>query len=478
MRLSPFIWATLLQLGSGVQAAAVERHDISTIQAVLLPPEAAALQPVIDINIVASTNPPTAALAAPQAASTKLVFAHHIVGNTINYTQESWAYDIALASSKGIDAFALNIGPAGWEQGQVDNAFAAAQSLNTNFKLFLSFDMSVIPCTSASDSSVTQQVILNYASHPNQLVYDGKVFVSTFAGEACTFGTPSSQQGWYNTVKNGLNTYFVPSFFVDPATFKSYAALDGAFGWNSGWPMDDTDITFGPDQLYISDLSGRSYMAAVSPWFFTHYGVDTYNKNMIYRADDWLLAKRWEELIAYRDVVDFVEINTWNDFGESHYVGPIEGMQPNSQAWVNGFEHTGWLDLIAYYASAFKTGYYPAITQDRTFLWARLFPAAAVATNDPVGKPTNWEWTEDYLWAIVQLTAPATVTLSCGPNSSTRYVAAGTIKLKLPLTTDCAVSSTITRDSVRTTFTPQGMIFNTAPETYNFNAFVAASPMV
>ena len=34
--------------------------------------------------------------------------------------------------------------------------------------------------------------------------------------------------------------------------------------------MDDNDITFTPDSLYISNLhSPQTYMAAVSPWFFT-----------------------------------------------------------------------------------------------------------------------------------------------------------------------------------------------------------------
>lgn len=33
--------------------------------------------------------------------------------------------------------------------------------------------------------------------------------------------------------------------------------------------MGDYDINFDPDQSYISNLGGRSYMAAVSPWFFT-----------------------------------------------------------------------------------------------------------------------------------------------------------------------------------------------------------------
>lgn len=46
-------------------------------------------------------------------------------------------------------------------------------------------------------------------------------------------------------------------------------------------------------------------------------------------------------MIAARDSVDIVEIVTWNDYGESHYIGPIKGAQPNSQAWVDGYDHQG-----------------------------------------------------------------------------------------------------------------------------------------
>ena len=51
----------------------------------------------------------------------------------------------------------------------------------------------------------------------------------------------------------------------------------------------------------------------------------------------------------------------------------------------------GWLDLIKYYVAAYKTGTYPAITKDRVYLWARLYPANATAP-DPVGRPANYQW--------------------------------------------------------------------------------------
>lgn len=51
----------------------------------------------------------------------------------------------------------------------------------------------------------------------------------------------------------------------------------------------------------------------------------------------------------------------------------------------------GWLDLIAYYIVAFKTGKYPVIERDRVIMWARLYPAQAGAP-DRVGRPGNWQF--------------------------------------------------------------------------------------
>ncbi len=44
---------------------------------------------------------------------------------------------------------------------------------------------------------------------------------------------------------------------------------DDASKWDSGWTKDDKDITFDSDKNYISNLGGKTYMAACSPWFFT-----------------------------------------------------------------------------------------------------------------------------------------------------------------------------------------------------------------
>ncbi|KAH8096821.1 glycoside hydrolase family 71 protein [Cristinia sonorae] len=423
----------------------------------------------------AVTGTGTAAPATVDASYTPLVIAHHIVGNTYNYSVSNWATDISLAAAKGVDAFALNVGVDSWEPGQIANAYKAAQNYGSTFKLFLSFDMGSLPCTTSSNSALLRNYITTYENHPNQMKFNGSVFASTFAGESCKFGASTVNQGWINTLKTNLTpVYFVPSFFVDPATLNTYTVMDGAFNWNSGWPMGNYDTNFTTDQTYLNNLGNRSYMGAVSPWFFTHYGPKSYNKNFIYRGDDWLFAERWELLIANRNKVPFAQVISWNDYGESHYIGPVQGVQPMSQSWVNGFDHQGWLDLMQYYISAFKTGSYPTVTKDKIFLWGRLYPAAATS-KDPVAKPTNWQWTQDYVWGVFLLTSPAQVQITCGTASTRASLPAGLSKISLGLTAACSVSASIMRGANTNTFAPKNYNFNLKPPSNNFNAFVAAS---
>jgi glucan endo-1,3-alpha-glucosidase len=112
----------------------------------------------------------------------------------------------------------------------------------------------------------------------------------------------------------------------------------------------------------------------------------------IYLADSHLYPTRWDALVSTRDKVDIVEIVTWNDYGESHYLRDpgSDGAQPNSQAWVDGMSHQGWLDMTAYYAAAFKTGAYPEVQEDKVYMWSRPHTKDANAP-DGVGKPDNFE---------------------------------------------------------------------------------------
>ena len=210
---------------------------------------------------------------------------------------------------------------------------------------------SVFPCAAAGDAAALRSYITTYAKHPNQFKYNNRVFASTFAGESCTFGQGSVPQGWatqFTGQLTGVNAvHFVPSFFIDPATFGQFSSsINGMFNvsphgqialfsvaetralchqWNSGWPIGLTTATANAqlassgeslsatapadiekitsvllpnvgatttDSQYVNGLKSvksndrkpPTYMGAVSPWFFTHYGPDSFNKNVSLRA--------------------------------------------------------------------------------------------------------------------------------------------------------------------------------------------------
>ncbi|KAJ7644154.1 glycoside hydrolase [Roridomyces roridus] len=449
-------------------------------------------------------------------ASPKLVVAHHIVGNTFTYTPQDWTDDMNLASASGIDGFALNIGPDDFQVTQTQNAFQAADALGGNFKLFFSLDMSVLPCATADDGAALRQRVLDFATRPSHLQVNGKAFVSTFAGESCTFGEASVPDGWRNQFTQHPDLQgkiqFVPSFFIDPATFTDFSGvMDGAFNFNSGWPIQVTvdfadgianDLAGTGDSLtntlnqfiganatdlqQIGDLanlaaggSRLTYMAAVAPHFFTHFGADSFNKNFIFLADQHLLVQRWETLIALRDQVDIVEIVTWNDYGESHYVGPIKGvLPPGSEPWVNGFPHQDWLDLTRYFATAFKTGTTPTIDKDQIIMWARPHPALA-SSPDPLSPPTTFQITQDNIWAVVMATAAGTATLTDGISPPQTFdVVPGVNKLAIPIAPGGTLSGTLERNgqTVVSLQTPgSDFTFNGAPALFNYNVFVASA---
>ncbi|TFY60257.1 hypothetical protein EVJ58_g5258 [Rhodofomes roseus] len=234
------------------------------------------------------------------------------------------------------------------------------------------------------------------------------------------------------------------------------------------------------DLAHLKRLGGRTFMAAVSPWFFTqHYGPDSWNKNWIYRGDDWLFVRRWEQLIAMRDQIDIVQIVSFNGLGLSSFY-LISPDAPNSQAWVDGFPHEPWLHLNKYYARAFKEGVYPAIEVDTIYMWARPHLKDAV-TNDPVPRPRNWELTDDMIWIVIFAVAPAVVTIvSSEGGMDTQFVdvPAGVTKLSHPVDPRGHMAAAMERNGILVALCcPErdGFRFQERPEMYNFNVYCAMS---
>lgn len=283
-----------------------------------------------------------------------------------------------LAQDAHIDAFALNMA-----YGDLTNikalpaAFAAADSVG--FKLFFSFDYAGNGDWPSND---VINLIKQYSPHSSYFFYKGKAFVSTFEG-------PDRADDW-PLIKLATNCFFIPSWSslgAKPAV--ETGVVDGLFSW-AGWPWGDEDMNTYIDASYIQYLAGMPYMMPVSPWFFTN--LPGYNKNWIWRGDH-LWHDRWQEVLYVQP--EFVEIVSWNDYGESHYIGPLLdkameafeiGQAPFN--YVTDMPHDGWRDTLPYWIDMYKKGS-AEVTQESIIAWYRLAPAAACGSGGTSGNTAS-----------------------------------------------------------------------------------------
>ncbi|KAI0541346.1 glycoside hydrolase family 71 protein [Xylaria digitata] len=394
-----------------------------------------------------------------ESQAEKSVYAHFIVGIVEKYTLDDWKTDIAQAQAIGIDGFALNCAPErvdNYTPKQLANAYQAAEELD--FKMFISFDFAY---WNAGDTEDIIEIVRNYN--------DGAI-VSTFVGDSMD----------WNAVKNELPDQKItalpniqdPSFLANAQT-----GLDGAFSWYA-WPTDGgNSIIPGPmstvwDDRFIENLAGRPYMAPVSPWFFTHFN----SKNWVFICEDQPNL-RWEQMLALKPAL--VEIVTWNDFGESHY---ISDSQPNhsddgSSAWATGYPHAGFRTLWAPYIAAYKSGAEkPTVESDQLVYWYRTTPKDTVCTSDALGPPDGIEYLADVVFVATMLTEPAELTVTSGGNApATVTVDAGILTTNFTMGVG-QQSFSVSRNGVEILSGTSEKDIASSCETYNYNPYVGVLP--
>lgn len=374
----------------------------------------------------------------PAMASAQNVFAHFIVGNAGSYTTDQWKSDIQLAQQASIDGFVLNIAPPAAGAAtitQVGNAFQAAQDLGSNFQLFFSFDYLGGGMPWAKEDVIS--LLKTYGGRANHFKKNGKPFVSTFEGVGNILDWP------YIRTQIPNNIFFVPDWTsLGPLGFLASALgiTDGAYSWDM-WPNGPTGKTADSDNSWLAQLkpANKVYMMGVSPWFFTN--LPAYQKAFVWRGDD-LWHNRWMEVMTAKP--DVVQIVTWNDFGESHYIGPIynDGIpradNANAHSYVDNMPHDHWRDLLPYYIAMYKNGgTAPSVSTDKLSFWYRLTPAAAGSANGVAGNncktsinvngyqscysPTDI--VEDKIFFTALVKEPSTVTLQVGGNQAQQFQA-------------------------------------------------------
>jgi glucan endo-1,3-alpha-glucosidase len=105
------------------------------------------------------------------------------------------------------------------------------------------------------------------------------------------------------------------------------------------------------------------------------------------------------EILA--DQPDAVEIITWNDSTESHYIGTLwPYSQPDDIS--TDYNHTAWQQLIKPFITAYKSGSTSASDIVPTTgaavqgaMWYRPLLKSASCSSDSLGKPSGWENAQD-----------------------------------------------------------------------------------
>lgn len=101
------------------------------------------------------------------------------------------------------------------------------------------------------------------------------------------------------------------------------------------------------------------------------------DKNWLWRGDD-LWFQRWQQAISLDRKPDYIQIISWNDFGESHYIGPLDDRQYEAFGrgrapynYVEDMPHDGWRETLNYYISMYKEGS-ALLNEERLVSWFRI----------------------------------------------------------------------------------------------------------
>ncbi|CAI7675136.1 unnamed protein product [Penicillium pancosmium] len=373
----------------------------------------------------------------------KLVFCHFMIGIVGNRkSADEYDADMRRAKESGIDAFALNIGTDPYTDEQL--GFAYRSAARNDMKVFLSFDFN---WWSPSNPFAIGAKVAQFAGLEAQLKVDNKPFVSSFAGDGIDRQSIVSAAG--------RDIFFAPNFHPGQGDFSS---VQGALNWMA-WPSNGYNKAPTPgqnvtvaagDEAYIHALAGKPYIAPVSPWFSTHYGSEVpYSKNWVFPSD-LLWYERWQEILQLGP--RFVEIVTWNDYGESHYVGPLSsphGDDGNSK-WAMDMPHNGWLDMAKPFIAAYKAGSTSAgdfVQEDQLVYWYRptkrdvncdatdttMGGANNASGNFFMGRPNGWESMKDEVFVVSLLKTAAEVHVQSGDQSRAFQAPAGISAHSLPM---------------------------------------------
>ena len=187
------------------------------------------------------------------------------------------------------------------------------------------------------------------------------------------------------------------------------------------------------------------------------------------------------------------QIITWNDYGESHYVGPLyEAGIPQGASWyVSNNPHDAWRTLLPYYIDAYKSGNSSTtnttINADKITYWYRPNPSNSGSSGGTTGNAVSQGQqpldpslvSQDKIFVTVLVRLPSVVTVQVGDGSTAtlRATHAGINHFSVPFDGQTGKVNFAIRRQGRTVASASGpAITNTCDNgMVNWNAVVGSS---
>jgi glucan endo-1,3-alpha-glucosidase len=289
--------------------------------------------------------------------------------------------------------------------------FTQADSIG-GFKLFFSFDHGAGHLTGNplqyADFFKWFSGRPSYFKFTDRRTGTAKPLVSTFGGEK----VPDSQ--WSDFKRRVGDVLIVPGFYDESISastsfFDNRQSLDGIFNWNS-WPKASAGrvrVSSADDSTFATAArtTDRIFMMGISPIQSKHLDA---NQNWYRRGED-NLEYRLDQALALQP--DIIQLQSWNDAGESHYMGNLwpEPLNERTKALTDSYPHRAYGEVLKSFVQAWKKGEKSTANMFPTngksvqgVFWHHALTIDATCPGDAVNKSSNiMEIAEDAVTGIV-----------------------------------------------------------------------------
>jgi hypothetical protein len=333
-----------------------------------------------------------------------------------NWQQLNMETEIRTAIARGITGFtydSMSVSDATDSTGQLQMLLAAAQAVDSRFKIVVMPDLTAL----GSDSAAVVQIIASVANSPAAYrLSDGNLVVSAFDA-----GLNSA--AWWESVFNtlsaqGIKVAFVPTFLGWSGYAAAFAPISYGFGdW--GTATAPASSAFQSVPATVHSTYGKIFMMPVDPQQYRPY-------EFVFAEAGNSAAFRAAWTSSIKGDSDWVQVVTWSDFSESSDV------QPYTDATLNPSIGTGYYDINGYYAAWFLTGQQPTITHDVLYYFYRREPTTAAASAQSKMDTTNGTPASDNIELLAFLAAPGELSITIGGKTSTQSAEAGVTSFTIP----------------------------------------------